>query len=183
MADPFATVEELEAAMQRSVPRATALLNLQRASGAIRSKTHWTVSREVVVDEVNNTGRWGHRLWLPTLHLVSVEEVVEGGLTLVDGSHYSWDTHGTLYRNGWWPNTLNAVTVSYTHGYPEGHHHLLTCKDICLAVAARMTGNPLRHSSETTGAESWVAGVVQAEQALSKGEIEQLTEFTLEHVA
>lgn len=182
MADPFASVEELEAAMQRGVPRATALLNLQRASGAIRSKTHWTVSREVVVDEVNNTGRGRELLWLPTLHLVSIEAVVEGGLTLTDGVHFAWEETGTVYRNGYWPGKVNSVAVSYTHGYPEGHHHLLTCKDICLAVAARMTGNPLRHSSETTGSESWVAGVAQAEAALSSGEIAQLEPFTLERV-
>lgn len=182
MAGPFATVEELQAAMQRDVPRATALLNLQRASGAIRSETHWSVSREVVVDEVVNTGRGGYRLWLPTLHLVSVQSVVEGGLTLTDGSHFTWDASGTIYRNGWWPRNVGSVVVSYTHGWDPDHHYVITCKDICLAVAARLTGNPLRHSSETTGSESWVAGVAQAEATLSDGEIKQLAPFTLERL-
>jgi hypothetical protein len=178
---PFARVEELQNTLQRpDLPKAGALLALSRASDSVRGHCHWTVSREVVTDAQPNTGRGRHRLWLPTLHLVSVDEVTEGGLTLTAGQHFTWDQHGVVYRNGRWPYQLNAVVLTYTHGYAEDHRNYRVAHDVTLAAAARICGNPLRHSSEQTGSEAWVSGIAQADATLSKGEREQLDSFTLD---
>lgn len=155
MAQPFAAVEELQAAVQRNVEAATARLALTRASDKVRSVCGWVVSRTVVTAEVQPPmTRWSHRLFLPTLHLVSVEAVVENGVTLVEGVDFAVEPSGILYRHsGYW--ATRGVTVSYTHGYaPEDYRYGLA-RDVALSIAADRVSNPSRHASEQVGSEMW----------------------------
>jgi hypothetical protein len=177
---PFAEVSELEDTLQRTVMRDAGVEALRRASGAIRGYCQWSVSEEVVIGRKISQRRVTADLWLPTLWLRSVDALVEGGVTLTPGTSFEWDETGRVRRgSGYWTPYMNQIVVSYTHGYPDGDERLETVHDVCLAAAARLVANPMRHSSETTGNESWSSGVQIANQTLSDGERQQLDHLVL----
>lgn len=176
---PFATVSELEDTLQRDVMLQAGVEALRRASGAIRGFCHWSVSEQVVTNWKVNQTRLSGNLWLPTLWLTSIQSITEDGVVLGAG-YYAFDRNGLVRRgSGYWSPYLDGVVVNFTHGYPEGDERLETVHDVCLAAAARLVGNPLRHSSETTGNESWSSGIQIANQTLSDGEREQLAHLVL----
>lgn len=152
---PFASVEELQNSLRlTNLPAATALLALKRASSLVRGHCHWGISREVVVSQTQPPmTRWSSRLFLPTLHLVSVESVVEAGQVLGLGLDYRWTQAGVLYRGGYW--AISDVVVSYTHGYDVDDYRYDLAKDATLRLAAKMVDNPAGHASEQTGSEGW----------------------------
>jgi hypothetical protein len=183
--EPLAGVEDLGNALQRpDLPREVALLAVRRASGAIRAFCGWHVSQETVTAQVQPvlTG-YLRTLWLPTLWLQSITSITENGVVL-DPSVYAWRRSGKIVRASgyYWSTYADGVVVSYVHGYPEGDARLEGVRDVCLSAASRLVGNPLRHSSETTGSEAWVAGVAQADATLTDGEREQLGPYALERL-
>lgn len=174
--DPLATANELVTAAQRpSLTPDQAQLALRRVSGAIRAWCGWPISLEVVTSQIIRPGRpWRSWLFLPTLHLVSVEGVTEGGVALVDGTDFEWNERGRLLRNGWWSDVLDSIVVSYTHGFADGEAERELARDVCLAAAVRRVQNPQSHSSETTGTESWLAGVETVGRVLTDAERQEL---------
>lgn len=182
--DPFATVEQLGAALQRpDIDRDAATLALRRASGAIRGFCGWSVSADTVVAQTITMPYYSQNFWLPTLWLTSVTSLVEGGLTQVAGTHFAFTASGRVHRaSGYWSVYHNDIVVSYTHGYPEGDDRLETVRDVCLSIAARAFGNPYGHSSETTGTESWAAGVSNSVATLTAPDMEQLAHLQLERL-
>jgi hypothetical protein len=183
--EPLAGVEDLGNTLQRpDLPREVALLAVRRASGAVRAHCGWHVSQETVTAQVQPVLLgWLRTLWLPTLWLQDVLSVTEDGVVL-DPSRYAWRRSGKIVRPSgyYWSTLTDGVVVSYVHGYPEGDARLEGVRDVVLSAAARLVGNPLRHSSETTGNEAWVAGVAQADATLTDGEREQLGPYTLERL-
>jgi len=157
MVEPFASVYELPAQARQGVDAADAQAALDTVSGAIRSYCHWVVSREVVTGaKLSPAGR--RRVWLPTMALVSVEAVVEDGVTLAAGVDFDFDSTGLLLRAGRWTTTMNGLLVSYTHGYAFTDWQLQAVRGVCLSAAARHVGNPGGHRSETRGPFSWTVG-------------------------
>lgn len=127
MADPFATVTDLEDALGRPVEPAQAALALAGASGAIRTYCGWHIAPSVTETLVVDGS--GSRLQaLPTMHLTDVTAVTNDGedLVLTDiewsqagmlrwnhGPDWGWD------RGRWWSIRFQGVTADVTHGYAE----------------------------------------------------------------
>lgn len=177
---PFVPVTDLEDTLPSPVDRDRSTLAVTRASGAIRGHCHWSISTEVVTGWVVNQRTLSRSFWLPTLWLVSVDSIVEDGVTLTAHTDYEWDASGRVVRaSGSWSPYMGGLVVGFTHGYPDGDHRLAVVQDVCLAAAARMVTNPSRHSSETTGNEAWVAGVAQSDQSLTDGERDQLAHLVV----
>ena len=177
---PFAGAGDLQNSLQRPIPTDTAVDAVRRASGAIRGHCHWSISSEVVTGHVVNQRRLSGNFWLPTLWLVSIQSIVEDGVTLSAG-YYAPDHSGRVVRgSGYWTPNLGGLVVSYTHGYPDEDPRLETVRDVCLAAAGRLVANPLRHSTESTGSESWGMGVASAGSTLTDGEKAQLAHLVIE---
>lgn len=177
---PFAGASDLENRLQRPVPRDTAVDALRAASGAIRGHCRWSVSEEVVTGYKVTQRRLSGNFWLPTLWLQTVDLIVEDGVTLLT-SYYDWDTSGRVVRgSGYWSPYMRSIVVDYTHGYEADDFRLETVRDVCLAAAARLVANPLRHSTESTGNESWGMGVAAAGSTLTDGEKQQLAHLVIE---
>lgn len=181
--DPFATPSQLTTAVAKpNLTQAAALLALQRAAGSIRSYCHWNISREVLVDQkVKITRRYSPVFFLPTLHLISVQHLIENEVEL-DATlfHFTIDDFGMVTRGAgfWWPEPTSLV-ISYTHGYQDGDAAYDVFRDVNLSLAARRLDNPGGHASETTGSESWSAGTA-ATGGLTGEEMKQLDPYVLE---
>lgn len=147
----FATPAELASYLQvDSVDTASATLDLDIASKAIRDHCGWTISQETVTAKVLDSH--GERsIWLPTLLLTSVGPVLEGTTALVADVDYDWTTYGRLIRAGRWPNRARSVTVTYTHGHAAVPDSV---KGVCLAAAGRRYQNPSMARSYTVGGVS-----------------------------
>lgn len=144
--DPLITAGDLDDYLQRPVPPDQAALAVAGASGIIRSRCRWNISREVgVTFKVDGSGTYV--LNLPTLRLTDVLSVtVDGGP--VDVDDLRWSTRGQLYRDTVWPrwSMIEAVVDS---GYPDNPD---VVKIVALSLAARYIGNPQALKSATVGA-------------------------------
>lgn len=141
----FATAAELASWLQvASVDTATANLQLNIASNAIRTYCGWSISQETDVEETVD-GECRHRVWLPTLRLTAVSEVLDDADTLTPDD-YQFTRRGSLIRQGtryWWSN---EVTVTYTHGWDPVPD---VVKGVCLAIAGRGYLNPVAAKATT----------------------------------
>ena len=179
--DPLASVDQLQGAMGRTLNRDVALYALNRASSAVRGACGWVISREVVTGEVHNSSRYRRKLFLPTLHLVSIESVVEDGVTLTADTDYAFDRVGILYKvGGWWTTNIDGLVVSYTHGYQPEEMQMDIARTVTISAAMRLMGNPLGHQSEATGSESWVAAQNAIGVTLTKDERADLGPLMME---
>lgn len=181
MSRPFAVPSELSAFMQDEVDEETARLNLALVSGAIRSYCNWTVTAEKVVGQRVRCHRDSRSLWLPTLHLRSVESLSFGAVALLEEDRqFEWAEEGRIRLLFGW-HVGGTYTVSYTHGYLDTDPAVDTVKGVCLSAAARITDNPLSRRSEATGAESFVAAGAGADviAMLAQGERAQLDAYRL----
>lgn len=182
--DPLASVDQLQDAMQRTnLGRDAALSALTRASGAIRGHCHWNLSRQTVTGYVPRAARrYTQDLWLPTLYLVSVDAITISGVPLVPLVDYDWDSHGKVKLASYWPSTFRAVSITYTDGFAAESSEMETIRDVCIAAAARLTGNPLARVSEQTGSEGWQVAAAQVEEGstLTRGERDTLAQWVLQ---
>lgn len=181
--DPLASVDQLQGAMGRTLNRDVAIYALDRASAAVRGACGWVISREVVADEVHNSSRYRRKLFLPTLHLVSIESVVEDGVTLTADEDYAFDRVGILYKvGGWWTTNIDGLVVSYTHGYQPEEKQMDLARTVTVAAAKRLLANPFDHQSESTGTESWVASQSSIGVTLTKDERADLGPLMMEPI-
>lgn len=186
----LASVEDLAGLMKATLDETQARLTLERVSGAIRGYCQWAISRQVLTGQVFNA--YGRRkLYLPTLHLVSVELVVEDGVTLTTvpappavpyptDDAYVFTSYGALIRNGFWSNYYDGVVVDYTHGYLPSDAEMDVVRGVCLSAAARLLEDPTGHHSETVGSESWVASDPDG-GTLTKSDKADLEPFVLDY--
>jgi len=157
----FCTVGDLASFLQVTIPAGSAAATraITEASAAIQDYCH-QVLEAVDDDEVafDVEGR-GRKLFLPELPVTAVDEVVEHEVTLSAGSDYQLGNHGMLHRIGaFWASGVQAVTVTYSHGYATLPEMVVA---VCTRAAARAYQAGLR-SAEAGG----VAGV----QALGLGD-------------
>lgn len=152
----FASATDLATFLGRSLDSDRAELLVELASDAIRGDVDQQVDLieddEVVLDPPLP----GRALLLPELPVVAVSSIAIAETALVAGVDYAWSPAGIVRRlgsafalgddstlDGWsWGGTPASVHVTYSHGYPEGHRHLNTCRAVCLQVAARAYLNP-----------------------------------------
>jgi len=180
----FASPAALVSHLQADVDLETAKQALDLVSGAIRGLCGWSISQESVTGlRVSGLGR--KSLWLPTLHLTSVDSVVEDGVALTEGVHFDWTSNGRLLRNRSWSASVRSITVAFTHGYPAGHAVLDSVAGVCLSAAARLVDNPTSRRSGQLGPEAWTAAGPGDEvvSILARGECAQLAPWTLPMVA
>lgn len=117
------------------------------ASGAVRSYCGWHVA-PVVDEKVILDGRGGTVLDLPTLRLVSLDEVrVEGEVV----PNVEWSQDGML--RGEWPDRWRSIEVDMHHGY-EVPADLL---GVVVDAAARAVNSELGGQAETIGPFSFSA--------------------------
>lgn len=127
---------------------AAAELALAGASGAVQDWCRWDIAYEERTFTVDGSG---HRfLLLPTLHLVSVQEVRLDGEAL-DADDYTWSVSGQLDRAAGWPRRFRCVEVDCHQGY-EPVPDLVRL--ITLERAARQYENPQRLSAKSVGGVS-----------------------------
>lgn len=120
---------------------------LDVASAAIRSYCGWHVM-PVVTETLTLDGHGGSILNLPTLRLVSLQEVRVRGAVVDD---VEWSTDGTL--RGDWPDRWRSIEVDIEHGY-ESVPELL---GIVVDAAARAFKSELGGGAETIGPFSFTA--------------------------
>ena len=176
----FATAAELASWLQRDLDTATATLALNVASGQIRKHAGWSITQEVLTDQVvDGTGR--RSILLPTLRLTAVASVSEGGTLLVYDVDYTWTREGRLVRNGRWRHEARIVTASYTHGFAAGAPELDDVKGVCLDVAGSVYDNPTALRSYTVGAvsETYAGGGVDLGAGLTDAHRKALAPYRL----
>lgn len=148
--DRFATVDDLALLLQSStVDVATAELLLESATAVIQAVTGQRIVEvvdDVVVldlDEYDDRDRY---LLLPERPVTAVSAVVLGASTVTDFSAQL--RRSRLHRVGGWRSTStwsgspSTVTVTYTHGYPEGDQRLQLARSAALSLAAGAYANP-----------------------------------------
>lgn len=117
------------------------------ASGAIRSYCGWHVA-PVESETLTLDGHGGTILDLPTLRLVSLEEVrVQGAVVQAP----EWSSDGTI--RGSWPDVWRSIEVDMTHGF-DAPADLL---GIVVDAAARAVSAELGGQAEVMGPFSFSA--------------------------
>ena len=157
MAD-FATVSDIEALLQVDIDTATkttaAEAALSEATAAVRNYCKQHIEQVEDDEYTFDVASGMTKLFLPELPVTAVSSVVEDGTTLT-ADDYKLGLYGILHRIGRpWKSGVQIVTVTYTHGYADGHAKLQTAKSICTRAAARAYQAGLR-----AAALSGVSGV------------------------
>lgn len=147
MPTTLCTTDELNAHVQREVDGEVAELALDLASGIVRAFCQWGISAEATTFTVDGSGH--SVLSLPTLHLVSVEEVRLLGVPLVIGPE-SWSERGQLWRREGWPSVFRNVEVDCHHGYRPSEMPAAV-RAVVLTIAAGRIHNTEGLRSKTVG--------------------------------
>lgn len=180
----FATPAELASWLQvATVDTATANLQLNIASNAIRVWCGWSISEETDLEMEVEVGDYDrHRIWLPTLRLTSVTSVVDDETTLAD-DQYRFTRSGALIRtdNKCWTHKTVAATV--THGYDTVPD---VVKGVCLAIAGRGYQNPVAATAttDTAGPFTHTQSFGGADSSMFQpDEVTSLSKFRIQAIA
>lgn len=150
----FATTTELENRLRRTVDTVAAEALLDEASSLIVSVVGHSIV-EVEDDEMTLRGNWTRRLDVPAWPVTAVASVTLDGTLLTEGTDYTWQADGAIWRpravDPTFP-TLTPMTVGAHWGGPDvdvvvvATHGLTTCpawvRAICLDVVARAYVSP-----------------------------------------
>ena len=126
----FCTIADVEELLQIEINEPDKVLSCERAiqgaSAAIRNYTNQYLSLQVDAEVTLDVWERRSLLMLPELPVVMVSSVVEGGVTLTEGTDYVLAGAGQLLRGYGGPTTWRlwrvgpqAVAVTYTHGYAD----------------------------------------------------------------
>lgn len=118
-ADPeyLADLDEFAALVGKPTSDPQVSLQLRAATRRFRGQVRHLVT-QVVDDVVTLDGNGRESILLPVWPTTAVASVVLDGVTLVEGTDYSWSEAGILRRLcGHWPNRLRCLVVTYTHGW------------------------------------------------------------------
>ncbi len=154
--DLLATPTELETFGEEDLPEAKALLLLQNASTTVRDYCGWRINRstEVLLLDVYGSSR----VWLPSLLVHDVQEVLADGVVLDSASDYSWTANGQLAFTG---ATIARLQVTVDHGHTVVPPSV---RAIVLSLALRAHLNPAAHGSESAAGmqTGYAGGVLQS---------------------
>lgn len=150
MADQLAAPEDLAALLQQDLDRATAELLIECATAVVQAAANGQRILQVVNDQVqldldeHDGGPW---VRLPQRPVTAVASVAIGTLAISDWSPQL--TRSRLFRPSGWRSTLvlypgqpTTVSVTYTHGYPDGDQRLQLARSAVLSLAGQGYGNP-----------------------------------------
>lgn len=127
-----------------------AIIHLELASALIQNKTRQRLER--VVDDVlvlAGTADW--ELELPERPVISVASVKVDGVLLAATGYRLADSMLIRRTSGWTGPVDSLIEVTYTHGYDPIPDDI---RAATLALAARMTSNPLGVRQEGIGSYS-----------------------------
>lgn len=154
-------------------------LLIQGAVASVRRHCGWHVSptRE---DDFILDGRGGRVQRLPTLHVVDVLKVTDGGQDLTYRDDYRWSEMGLLERmHGSWSRHYRDVEVTAVHGHDEVPDIIA----MVLSVIARTMASPMGATREQAGAMSvtWATTSpgVAGGMVLLQSELAMLSSFRL----
>lgn len=142
--DLIATTSDLAAFLQideADLNTATATLLLEGATAAVQE----AAGGQRIVEASGTytlSAPSARELWLPQIPAQSVDTVLVDDVEL-DAD--SWVLRGNQLRRsyGWWQEVLDGeVTVTYTHGYPDGDQRLQLARRTVLMLAAASYTNP-----------------------------------------
>lgn len=110
---------------------------LEQAEALVRGFCGWHIapSRTVTAGEIRAYG--GSTLFLPSLYVTAVSDVVDEDAPLVAEDDYTWSSAGVVTRDGYWAEGI--VTITYTHGYAEPPAEVTA---VVQAIAQRAVNNP-----------------------------------------
>lgn len=118
-----------------------AALLLDLATGAVQAAARQTLT-QVVGDTVTLAGTRDAWFDLPQLPVTAVDAVAIDGNPVTDYKRFG----ARLWRRDRWAvchDEPSAVTVTYTHGFPDGDPALALARSATLALAAQMYTNPV----------------------------------------
>lgn len=119
--DPLVDIDTLAAfdAALAAHPRAPFLL--EQVSAAIRNYCGWHIAPLLEDQVLVEDGSGANVQMLPTLHIVEVTAVVDGGQVLDVSADLEWSEAGflTRERGTCWTSKLRGVRVTLDHGYAE----------------------------------------------------------------
>lgn len=141
----FATPEQMEQRSQGMIPADTPFLEmaLRAASKRIREHCGWHIAETFQTLYKTRRGD-GHPLWLPSLHLRSIDSLVVDG-RLVDLTETPVDF---VEETGETDIRGRNIRVTFTHGFESVPEDLV---DLTLMVASRAMGSPLGFVREQAG--------------------------------
>ncbi|MEX1078885.1 MAG: hypothetical protein WED09_07240 [Homoserinimonas sp.] len=148
--EAFATAAQMASRSQGAIPAGTPFLDdeLKAATQLIRNYCGWRIAdqaaEDIWLDRLS-----GPALFLPSLHVVSVDALVVDGVT-ADTSDLKWLSDGRLSAPYWVPVGQSAK-VTITHGLTAAPPEIVS---LTLQVAARALGSPLGIVREQAGAVS-----------------------------
>lgn len=144
--EPLAGVEDFVEWLAITSPSAaeTARIHtaLEIASAQIRNRRRIfsPISNETVI--VDGSGAQSLLLpsnRLPVTAIQQVEELVGADWVAVDASAYDWSPDGIVMRIGYWSSRVQAIRVTYSHGYAILPRDVA---GVCLAAAKRLYDQP-----------------------------------------
>jgi hypothetical protein len=147
--DQLASAADLSAVLGYTVDDARAAVLLECATAVVQA-----VTGQRIVQVVDDTATLDLDDYDGGLHLVLPERPVTGVGAVLIGSTAVTDFtsqlgRGRLWRAGGWRSTLVAyadqpstVSVTYTHGYPDGHQRLQLARSAVLSLVKGVYGNP-----------------------------------------
>lgn len=173
----FATKHQMQDRSQGAIPTSHPFLDsaLSAASRLIRNYCGWHIA-----PVITSTFRYRHdhlgNLWLPSLHIVSVDTLEADGyeIDLVTlPADFDPDT-------GWTNIYAYRAVVTFSHGFEEVPEDLV---DLTLQIAARALGSPLGYIREQAGplgvTHSSVAPNVAGGSVLLPHEMAQLATYKI----
>jgi hypothetical protein len=178
MAELF-TLEDLAAHRRsdKAYRPADELAARARATGLVRGFCGWHVAptqTDVVTVTIRDAGPGGWTFALPTMHLTA-----EPVITLPDASvptDFTWGVGGYVNRLYAWGIPGTELSVSMTHGFPDGSYQHELVKGVAVGVAARFLDGEV----QPAGSANLTA---PAKVALTPEEEEQLSVYRLIPIA
>lgn len=155
MADMLASPEDLAAFLQKDLDTASATLAIEAATGLIQAAAGQRIIQVVDDEVVLDLDQYDCDLWLdlPEGPVTAVDSVLVAATAVTDYTVQL--SRGRLYRAyGWRSATLpsyaapSTVTVTYTHGLPDGDQRLQAARSWALALASVAYDNPNGATSE-----------------------------------
>lgn len=110
------------------------------ASAAVRRHCGWHVT-PVIKETLTVDGNGGTRFRLPTMNLISIDELKIRGET-VDPDHYAASTTGFVELKGHrrFPRAYSSVEVTFTHGWEQAPELVSIASKIALFSLASPMG-------------------------------------------
>lgn len=93
---------------------------IDAAIATVQAAAGWHIAPVESQTVALNVGCWEPMLRLPTLRLVSVEEIRDADTdTIIDPTTYRVLTTAVLKLNGYWPSGYERIEVDFTHGFDD----------------------------------------------------------------